>query len=187
MTETLLISLTAFAGTNIDDLLINTFLFADSKTPSDACSLTAGKYLGMGTLTAISILSALGLQLLKFQYLSLLGVVPILLGIRSIIETLRGTNGDASPQNRSHTLWIHMMIVTIANGADNLGVYIPLFTGFSAWQMAATVCVFALMTGLSCLLAAKLSRTALLRNFLNRYRSVIVPAVYILLGLYILL
>ena len=187
MTETILISMTAFAGTNIDDLLINTFLFADTKTSSEARSLTAGKYLGMGFLTGISILSAFGLQLLKFQYLSLLGIIPILLGIRSVIETIRRANNDAAPQNTSRVLWLRMMLLTIANGADNLGVYIPLFTGFTAWQMIAAVCVFAVMTGLSCLLAAKLSRAALLHNFLNRYRSVIVPAVYILLGLDILL
>ena len=78
------------------------------------------------------------------------------------------------------------MLVTIANGADNLGVYIPLFSGFVPWQLLAAVCVFAIMTGLSCLLAAKLSRIAVLARFLKRWRKVIIPVVYILLGLYII-
>jgi len=187
MPETILIAIAAFAGTNIDDLLINIFLFADARTAKDARRLTLGKYLGTGALTALSILSAFGIQLLSFRFLSLLGFVPIALGIRTIIAVLRGNAENASPQNTSRTLWLNMMLVTVANGADNLGVYIPLFASFTALQMAAAVCVFAAMTGLSCFAAAKMSHAAPVSSFLTRYRFVIVPAVYILLGLYILL
>ena len=79
-----------------------------------------------------------------------------------------------------------MALITIANGADNIGVYIPLFAGFSLWQMGTALSVFSLMTGLWCLLSIRLSDLPVLQKLLRKYKPVLIPAVYILLGLYIL-
>ena len=40
---------------------------------------------------------------------------------------------------------LSVVIVAIANGADNIGVYIPLFTGYSSWQFLLTIFVFAII------------------------------------------
>ena len=82
-------------------------------------------------------------------------------------------------------LLMNVAFVTIANGADNIGVYIPLFTGFSVVQYIIFFLVFAVMTALWCILGYKAASMTLLKNTINKYKKMIVPAVYILLGVYI--
>jgi len=184
--KTLLLACAAFAGTNIDDLFINMFFFSTAESAVQKRQIVLGKYLGMGILTAVSMLGALGLQQLNTEYLSLLGVIPVGLGIRQIVVSLRGHTEDDKPAAASRFLWLGMTLMTIANGADNVGVYLPLFSAFSIRQMILSTGVFAVMTGLSCVLADCLSALPLLSRLLEAHRQRIVPAVYLILGLYIL-
>ena len=184
--QTILLSVIAYISTNMDDLFINMFFFAQHRTKTAVQSITAGKYLGIGTLTAISLLGACGIQTLPEQWLSLLGLIPLFLGIKDIISTLRRQAADERIPEASGMLWLNMALVTIANGADNIGVYLPLFAGFHFWQMCAAIIVFALMTGLWCALSKRLTALPLLQELLIRYKAVLVPLVYLLLGLYIL-
>ena len=75
--------------------------------------------------------------------------------------------------------------VTIANGGDNLGVYIPLLARNPelVWLYAA---VFAVMTGLWCLLAYRLIQHRVIGERVRRYGHVVLPFVLIGLGLWIL-
>ena len=77
-------------------------------------------------------------------------------------------------------------LITIANGADNIGVYTPLFASFSAGQMMILYTVFAFMIALWCILAKRISDLPILNRFLIRYKHVLVPMVLVLLGVYIL-
>lgn len=47
MVETLILSITSFVGTNIDDMFINTLFFAEAETKSDSKTIVFGKYLGI--------------------------------------------------------------------------------------------------------------------------------------------
>ena len=184
--QSLLLSVIAFISTNIDDLFINMFFYAQYRTSKAVRSITAGKYLGMGALTAISLLGAYGLQMLPRKWLSLLGLIPIALGIKEIISMFRSQDPAEEHSSSGKTLWLSMALVTIANGADNIGVYLPLFAGFSLWQMCIALCVFALMTGIWCFFSKQLTNLPVLQKLLSKYRNILIPLVYILLGLYIL-
>ena len=78
-------------------------------------------------------------------------------------------------------------LLTIANGGDNLGVYIPLFAGYTAGTLAATAAVFALLCGLWCLLGVKLTLLPRVQAIIGRWKGVLVPVVLILLGFSIIL
>lgn len=184
--QTVLLSAIAFISTNIDDLFINMFFFAQYRTKEAARRIAAGKYLGMGALTAVSLLGAYGLQMLPGKWLALLGLIPIGLGIREILSNLRGQNEAEEPSSAAGTLWLSMALITIANGADNIGVYLPLFAGFSFWQMGIALLVFACMTGIWCFLGKQLTSLPVLQKLLSEYKTILIPLVYILLGLYIL-
>lgn len=56
--ETLILSITSFIGTNIDDMFINTLFFSEAETKADGKRIICGKYLGIGTLIILSILGA---------------------------------------------------------------------------------------------------------------------------------
>ena len=185
--ETLFLIVIAFISTNVDDLFINLFFFARHRTKAEARSIAAGKYLGIGALTAISLLGAYGLQMLPDKCLSLLGLIPAGLGVREIIHTLRNQNSENDVPFAAQTLWLSVALITIANGADNIGVYLPLFAGFTPWQMGAAIIVFALMTGLWCLLAVQLAKLPAVQQVIRRWKRYLVPAVLFVLGISILL
>ena len=182
--KSILLSITAFVSTNMDDLFINMLFFAQHNTKASVRSIVAGKYLGMGALTLISLLGAYGLQMLPGKWLSLLGLFPLALGVREMIR--RSVPEDEMQPNDSRSLCLSMALITIANGADNIGVYLPLFAGFNPWQMGAAIAVFALMTGFWCLLSKRLTGMPVLQKLLAKYKPVLIPVVYILLGFYIL-
>lgn len=189
MIETLLLSITSFIGTNIDDMFINTLFFSEAETKADGKSIICGKYLGIGTLIILSILGAFGLQFLPQHYIGYLGFVPICLGIKEIIANIKSNSGDESDDNgrKSTNKVINTALITTANGADNIGIYIPLFAGFAMWQITLTVCVFLVLIAVWCFLGKALADLPVLRNFLTKYKAVIVPVVYIALGVYILM
>ena len=80
MLATIITAAAAFAATNIDDILINTLFFAKAHSRSDAVRIFAGKYLGIGALTAASMLCAYGLRAVPQTVIGLLGIVPIASG-----------------------------------------------------------------------------------------------------------
>ena len=202
MLEVIISAIMSFIGTNIDDLFVDTIFFAGASGKKQVRSIVIGKYLGIGALVLVSLLGAFGLQLLPGKYIGLLGLVPMGLGIKAAIEYFRerksaqaeGFEGgsdtnkaDEAPHLQKHRslLW-SVALVTIANGADNIGVYIPLFAGYGLWQLGVLVCVFAVMITVWCLIAKRLADWPLLKGVLIKYKGVIVPVVFVALGVYIM-
>ena len=77
--------------------------------------------------------------------------------------------------------------MTVANGADNLGVYVPLFATSSPGAVAVMGGVFAAMTALWCLAARWLVAHPAAGAPVRRYGPPAVPYVLIDIGLWILL
>ena len=206
MLEVIISAIMSFIGTNIDDLFVDTIFFAGASGKKQDRSIVIGKYLGIGALVLVSLLGAFGLRLLPGKYIGLLGLVPLGLGIKVAIEYFwerksaqaeceaEGFEGGSDPnkadeaphlQKHRSLLW-SVALVTIANGADNIGVYIPLFAGYGLWQLGVLVCVFAVMIAVWCLIAKRLADWPLLKGVLIKYKGVIVPVVFVALGVYIM-
>ena len=192
MVETFILSITSFIGTNIDDIFINTLFFTEAKTKADNRNIVIGKYLGIGALILLSVLGAFGLQFLPQQYIGYLGLVPIGLGIKEIIVTIKSRKADKAAESeetapKSANKVLNTALITMANGADNIGVYIPLFAGFAVWQILLTIGVFLILIAVWCLLGKLLANLPVVKNIIEKYKTVILPIVYIALGVYILL
>jgi len=188
MMETILLSITAFIGTNIDDIFLNTLFFTGAKTKSDERNIVLGKYIGIGALVFFSILGAFGLQFLPPRYIGWLGLVPIGLGVKEILTAVRSENADetdAAVTKSSNKIW-NTALITMASGADNIGIYVPLFAGFAAGQILLAVCVFLILIAVWCQLGRILANLPVVKNSLEKYRTAVVPVVYIALGVYIL-
>ncbi len=184
MVETILLSFVSFVATNLDDMIINTFFFSLASGIKEIKSIVWGKYLGTGILVLISILSAQGLRWIPVEYIKFLGFIPIALGLRELLNK-REEDSSSSDSDLSRLIW-NVTAVTIANGADNLGVYIPLFTGFSWYQIFLFVAVFWVMIAVWCAVGYGISNAESYKNMIVKYKKAIVPLVYILLGIYIL-
>ena len=74
-----------FVVTNLDDIVLLTVLHAGADRAGRR-SILAGQALGVAILTALSILGARGAALIPERYIGLLGVLPILLGVRAIFD-----------------------------------------------------------------------------------------------------
>ena len=184
MFETFLLSIIAFVATNLDDMIINTFFFSLASGIREIKSIVLGKYLGTGILILISILSSQGLRWIPVEYIKYLGFIPIVLGMK---ELLHKSEEDDTPSSSDASILIwKVAIVTIANGADNLGVYIPLFTEFYWNQIFVFVIVFIVMIAVWCAVGYQASNVESYRNTITKYKRAFVPLVYILLGIYIL-
>ena len=77
--------------------------------------------------------------------------------------------------------------VTIANGGDNIGIYVPLFAASSAAILGVILSVFLVMVGVWCYGAYQLARHPIVTRVLTQYGAAIVPFVLIGLGIFILI
>ena len=81
----------------------------------------------------------------------------------------------------------NVAIITVANGGDNIGIYVPLFASSSLTEFAIIIAVFYLLIGVWCWLAYHLTRHLIVGKIINRYGQTIIPFILIGLGVFIIL
>jgi cadmium resistance protein CadD (predicted permease) len=187
------LAVAVFASTNVDDLLILSLLFADPGLAG--WQVVAGQFLGIAALTAASILCAALALVIPEAWIGLLGVLPLALGCRNARTALsrtrarEGADSGGVLQFRLQGGQVAGVLavagVTIANGGDNLGVYVPLFSS-SPTMIVPSIIAFAVMTGLWCLAAHRLVTSPALGGRIRRVGRRLLPIVLIGLGLWIL-
>ena len=178
-------SVAAYIATNIDDMFINMLLFSSAKNAKDDISIVSGKYLGTGLLVAVSMAAARGVQTAVGDYVYLLGIVPLFLGIKAIFDNMKQSQ-DEDEVSVSKGFLLSTAAVTISSGGDNVGVYVPLLADFNTQQFVVMIAVFAIMTAVWCRLGKAMTTLPAIKNIIEKYRSIITPLVYIALGVYIL-
>lgn len=181
MIASIFTSIIAYISTNIDDIFVIMILLASAQGAAKR-KLIAGHFLGVGLITVISMLGAFGLQNLPLKYVGILGLVPIALGIRAWLA-----RNDSEEAEAKGTGILSMAMITMGNGADNVGVYIPLFTGFSNAERLVAVAVFAAMTVLWVFLANALAEFPRVKAVIEKYKAIAIPVVFIALGVFIIL
>lgn len=172
----------AFAATNVDDVLVLAVLFARRDERFGAAQIVTGQFLGFAVLVVASVGAAAGLLQLPDAAVALLGVVPLALGIHGLLRAR--SDEPELPGWRLGTAAVAG--ITIANGADNVAVYAPLFAALGWSAMAVTVTVFFALLAVLCVAAAFVgSRPAVVRavDWAGDYA---VPVVFIVLGLAII-
>lgn len=175
-----------FASTNVDDLLLLSALFSD---PSFAPrQIIAGQFLGITALVLASVACALLAVAVPPGWIGLLGLAPLALGVRGLWALRRPPENDGPGEARAEmpgSRALAVASITIANGGDNLGVYIPLFS--SARRLIPVyVTVFAVMTAVWCAAGYYLVNNRVVGERIRRYGRVALPFVLIGLGLWIL-
>ena len=76
--------------------------------------------------------------------------------------------------------------ITVANGGDNLGIYVPLFASKNLAGLLTILVVFLLMVGVWCYLAWRLVKQPMVSRVLGEYGDRLIPWVLMALGCYIL-
>lgn len=213
--STVIVAFVSFASTNIDDVFILMLFFTQLNDAMKRRHVIIGQYLGIGLLTAISITGALGVSVIPREYVGLLGLVPISLGVKEYVDHKIEINENANTGQQEHQnikdsevkkisynksnfiiTWIKRFInssvlkvfsVTLANGGDNIGIYIPLFTGMNLLYTWITVIIFILLTAVWCFIGLKLSEHPFVQKNVEKYKHIFVPIIFIGLGIFILM
>ena len=168
----------AFAATNLDDLFLLVAWFAAGRYRTR--DIILGQYVGIGALFGASAAASLLALVVPVEHLKWLGLVPIALAL----VMLASKEGPGETPDASGLLQV--TVVTVANGGDNLAVYIPLFAVRDATAIATMAAVFAVLIALWCLGARWLVHHPAAGAPLRRWGPRAVPYVLIGIGLWIL-
>jgi cadmium resistance transport/sequestration family protein len=187
--------LTAFSATNIDDIVILTLFFSQVNAAFRRRHIVVGQYLGFGTLVLASLPGFFGSFMVPQPWIGLLGIVPIALGVGRLLngedEESEGEEEPREPKNSLFTSFVSpqtysVAAVTVVNGSDNIGIYVPLFAS-STWESLLVILgVFFSLVGVWCYAAYQLTRLPAIAALLTRYGNYLVPFVLIGLGVLIL-
>ncbi|MEU8410971.1 cadmium resistance transporter [Micromonospora sp. NPDC048842] len=171
-----------FAATDIDDIVILTLFFVAARTTGRPRTreIVAGQYLGIGALALASAVIAGGLLVVPDPWTGLLGLLPIALGVRA----LRSSGDDEAPAVVTGALGVAG--VTIANGADNVAVYVPVFRALGVADSAVFLLVFVLLIALWCVAGAWLGGHRRVVRLVERAGAWLVPTIFVAIGLVIL-
>ncbi len=121
---------------------------------------------------------------IPISWIGLLGFVPIYMGIKGLFS-LRFNKSNEVIDNTSGSLF-KVAAITLANGADNISIYIPMFTSQSLEANFVTLIIFFCMIAIWCFISYTLLRAPILAKVLERNCHIIVPIVLIGLGMFIL-
>lgn len=188
----------AFITTNIDDILLLMLFFAQVNLSFRKRHVVGGQYLGFIIVLGISLLGFAGTLILPQNLVGLLGLIPIVIGVYQLVRKHDDDDDDVPDLSAAQSeggllaglLSAHTFRVagvTLANSADNVSVYVPLFAGHNSTDVAIIIAIFLVLVGVWCYAGYRLVRYPAIARFLERYGERLVPYVFILLGLYILL
>ncbi len=180
-----------FVATNLDDIVVLTVLFAVAARGTSQLrgwQIVAGQYLGLITLIAVSFLAALGLTIVPDEWVGLLGLIPLAIGVLGLVRTLRGTGDDDEAESALKAVGLLGVAgITIANGGDNIAIYTPVFRTMSTTDALVTIVVFLVLLAGWCLLARAIGTNEMVTEALEKVEHWLVPVVFIGLGVFILI
>lgn len=192
--------ITTFIATNIDDIIILMLFFSQLNRQLTVPQIVMGQYLGFTALILASLVGFLGGLIIPKIWIGLLGFVPLLIGIKGLfreededsdIQDVNLESPSSEPKN-TFKKWLSLPLikvaaVTIANGGDNIGIYVPLFASTNLASLTIILAVFYSLIGVWCAIAYWLTRHPTLAQFLTHQGKKITPWVFISLGIYILI
>ncbi len=189
---TLIAAVGSFVATNIDDILLLVLFFSQVTNRRAALAVVGGQVLGIGLLLLVSMAGLVGQAFLPRPWLGLLGLLPISIAVSHWLDGQERPTDPAPGANAPLATGgpapgaLAVAALTLANGGDNIGVYLPMFAHAGPGQTVVTLLVFAAMVGLWCLLAWRLAHAPGLGGLLRLHGPRLMPPLLIGLGLSLL-
>ena len=203
--STLVIGISTALATTFDDNLYLTAFFGKVNRTFRPKHIVLGEFVGFTALVLASLPGFFGGLLIPSTWIGLLGLLPIIIGISHLMSREDGGEevqtvsmnftSDARSHRRKKSLWAtlrdrqtyRVSAVTIANGGNNIGIYVPLFASSNLPSLGVILCVCYVAIGVWCCLSYFMTRNPLMAPLLTRYGRKIFPFVLIWLGFSILM
>ncbi|HBD72556.1 MAG TPA: cadmium transporter [Streptococcus sp.] len=191
MIQNVVTSIILYSGTAVDLLIILMLFFAKRKSRKDIINIYLGQFLGSVSLILLSLLFAFVLDYIPSkEILGLLGLIPILLGLKVLL--LGDSDGEAIAKeglrkDNKNLIFLVAMITFASCGADNIGVFVPYFTTLNLANLIVALLTFLVMIYLLVFSAQKLAQVPSVGETLEKYSRWFIAVVYLGLGMYILI
>jgi cadmium resistance transport/sequestration family protein len=189
----------AFIATNLDDVVVLMVFFTQINAGFRVWQVVVGQYLGCGVLLLLSLPGYFGGRLVEPQWIGLLGLVPLGIGIKLLFDKSDKDEEEqdslvqtvVNPRLQKSLIFLPPQIlqvaaVTVANGGDNIGIYVPLFASKNLLGLLAIIGTFLLMVAVWCWIAWRLVKQPAIGQLFSKYGDRFIPWVFIALGCYIL-
>ncbi|MFM0648002.1 cadmium resistance transporter [Paraburkholderia bryophila] len=181
-----LLAIAAYVATNIDNLFVLLAFLAEAGRQRRR--VIVGQFAGSLALIVAATLVAALLTRLPTGYVGLLGILPIGVGLAKAWE--RFGPSSANPASASGTAatvsdgssWWTVACVAVANGSDNIAVYVPLYASHSHADGMFISLMFIVMIGLWCAGAVWLVEHPLLGAPIRRYGTALLPLILLVIG-----
>jgi len=187
-------------ATTLDDNIYLTSFFSKVSRTFRPRHVVVGELLGFTTLISISMIGFFGGMLIPDMWLGLLGCLPIAIGINQLInkeedenltEEVDKLHTEVGRPRLKQSLWStirdpkthRVSTVTISNGGNNIGVYIPLFASSSFPSLSIILIICYITVSLWCFFSYSLTRFPGISVLVARYGRKVCPLVLIWLGL----
>ena len=184
---------TAFTATNLDDILVLMLFFSQVDLLLQRRHIVIGQYLGFATLVLASIPGFFGSLFLPEAWIGMLGLVPIAIGLNRLLNREEDENNEVVKLDSQPSLGgllspqtCGVAAVTLANGGDNVGIYMPLFASCTWESLVIVLGVFFSLVGVWCYVAYRLTQIPAIAEALTRYGNQFAPFVLIGLGIMIM-
>lgn len=202
---TLMTGAAAAFATTFDDNLYLTLFFGKVNRNFRPRHVIVGEYVGFTVLVGVSLVGFLGGLMIPENLIGLLGFLPVAIGISQLLS--RENDSEAihtvsdslkMPQAKrqlQRSLWAtlrdpqtyRVSAVTIANGGNNIGIYVPLFATSTLSSLGVIVSICYATIGLWCFLSYNLTRQPAIAFIIARYARKVFPFILIWLGLRIVI
>ncbi|MEG4287182.1 cadmium resistance transporter [Microcoleus sp. A006_D1] len=188
--------ITAFTATNLDDLLILLLFFSQVNAAFRYRHIVAGQYLGFIALIFASLPGFFGSLIFPPEWIGMLGLLPIAIGLSRLLNPETDDSEVEAELEQSEKSFFSSFLspqtysiaaVTVANGGDNIAIYVPLFASNTLESLAVIIAVFFALVGVWCYAAYRLIQMRAIADNLTCYGNQLVPFVLIGLGFVILL
>ena len=187
--------MTAFTATNLDDILILLLFFSQVNAVFRRRHIVFGQFLGFTALVLASLPGFFGRLIFPPDWIGMLGLLPIAIGLSRLLNPeTEDSEAEAESEQSENSFFTSFLspqtysvaAVTVANGGDNIGIYVPLFASNTLESLAVILAVFFAMVGVWCYAAYRLIQMRAIADTLTRYGNQLVPFVLIGLGMAIL-
>ncbi len=190
MIKTIFTALITYLATSIDEIPVLFMLYTKKDNQGRSKTITIAYFIGTFILVALSLFSAFGIGKIPEKWIiGFIGLVPLLMGLKLLIKgEQEDDEGDKTfaSANKYKTLLVQIIAITLGLGADDLGVFIPLFVTLTGIQIILMLLVFAIGTALLCTISYQLTQIVELTEFIEKYERYIVGIVFAGLGIIIM-
>ncbi|MDZ8262242.1 cadmium resistance transporter [Nostoc sp. ChiQUE01b] len=204
---TIKIGLATAVATTFDDNIYLTAFFSEVNRTFRPQHVVVGEIIGFTALVTVSFLGFLLGLAIPSTWTGLLGILPILIGLNNLFNLNKDDSDEDKSANlkrnskfkgfdsRKRSLWdvirdpqtYRVSAVTISNGGNNLGIYIPLFASSSIQNLAVIVPVCYFIVCCWLFMSYTLTHQPGIALVLSRYAGKIFPFVLMWLGFRILM